>query len=77
MARKKKTETPKRVFLKDKVKVTLSGCSIYGMIGEVVGYVSYGARVVYRVKINNKIYEVRDIFLVPVELNEPEEKDGE
>lgn len=77
MARKKKTEEKKR--LAGFVQVTLNGCTIYGMIGKIVGYIDYNARTVYKVLINEKIYEVRDIFLKPVEIEEieAEAKDGE
>ena len=70
MARKKKVEEKKR--LEGFVQVTLTGCAIYGMVGKIVGYVEYGARIVYKVLINGKIYEVRDIFLKPVEIAEAE-----
>ena len=71
MARKKKQAEAKQK-LEGFVQVTLSGCSIYGMIGKIIGYVDYNARTVYKVLINEKIYNVRDIFLKPVELEEVE-----
>lgn len=70
MARKKKAEEKKR--LEGFAQVTLSGCAIYGMIGKIIGYVDYGARTVYKVLINDKIHDVRDIFLKPVEVVEAE-----
>lgn len=66
MARKKKAEAKKR--LEGKAQVMLSGCAIYGMVGDIVGYVEYGARTVYKILINGNIHEVRDIFLKPVEV---------
>lgn len=78
MARKKKQAEAKQ-RLEGFYMVTLSGCSINGMIGKVVGYIDYNARTVYKVLIYEKIYDVRDNFLKPVEIEEieAEPKDGE
>lgn len=73
MARKKKAEEKVAGFaLNDIVRVTLQGCSIYGKVGKVVGYLMYPFnRSVIRVLIEDQIFSVNPRFL---ELTEQEEK---